>query len=182
MTTIAPMCAQNQAQQDMLPNSPTQEPDMPDTQAELRERLRALSNQLKMQGSPKRMKIFATPEDEAILRERLAMYSAISKANLRDGFVQMPACVLHDDALSWTAKGVYQHLLTYFRSATDIYCWPSQETIAAALHICVRTVIRALGELEGRGYVAKWRRGQGQVNRYFLNPLEYVQSFGTTLE
>src|SRR5258708_31754135 len=95
--------------------------ESPDTQAALRERLRTLSALLNSQGAPKRMKIQPTPEDKTVLGERLAMYAAIAKANLSDGFVQMPAQVLHDSTLSPAAKGVYQHLLSYFRSADSIY-------------------------------------------------------------
>lgn len=186
MTTIAPLAPKLQTGQGALPNSPTQAADTPeDAQAALRERLIAMSDALRAKGSPKRTKKREATEDEKReLAERLAMYSSIASANRKDGFIQMPARVLHDPTISPAAKGVYQHLLSYFRHADDIYGWPSEETISHELGkgFSVRTVVRALAELEAHGYIEKWRRGQGNVNRYFLNPLDYAQSFGLEFE
>ncbi len=151
----------------------------------MRAQLVALSDALRSEGAPRRTKKRQpTPEEERELAERLAMYGAIASANRQNGFIQMPVQVLHDPLLSSAAKGVYQHLLSYFRGADDIYCWPSEETISRELGkgFSPRTVVRALAELEAHGYIEKWRRGQGNVNRYFLNPLSYAQSFGLSVE
>ena len=150
-------------QQEALPTSsyeqstPAQPSEMSDT---LREQLVTLSDALRRQGAPKRTKKREpTEEEKRELAERLAMYGAIASANRKDGFIQMPARVLHDPTLSPAAKGVYQHLLSYFRYADDIYGWPTEETISKELGkgFSVRTVIRALAELDGRGYIEKWR-------------------------
>jgi hypothetical protein len=41
-------------------------------------------------------------------------------------------------------------------------------------------VIRACKELYERGYIEKWRRGQGHTNYYFINPLSFPRSFRRT--
>jgi hypothetical protein len=57
------------------------------------------------------------------------------------------------------------------------HCWPSQQTLAEAIGYSRRSVIRACKELYERGYIEKWRRGQGYTNYYFINPLTFPQSF-----
>ena len=117
-------------------------------------------------------------EEEALIRERLAVFRSFVEANLGRGYTQMPNEIRCDPTLSRAAKDVYEHLLSYMWKG-DICCWPSQKTIAAALGkgCSVRTVIRAIQELYERCYIEKQRRGLGLTNRYFINPLSFVLSF-----
>jgi DNA-binding transcriptional ArsR family regulator len=97
-------------------------------------------------------------------------------ANWSGGYAQMPHVVRNDSTLSQKCKIVYEQLLSYMWFGSDT-CWPSQETIAKATGYSRRTVIRALNELYERGYIEKYRRGQGDTNRYFINPLSFTRSF-----
>jgi hypothetical protein len=96
--------------------------------------------------------------------------------NWQGGYTQMPDAIRHDPTLSPRAKIVYESLLSFMWFKTD-KCFPSQKTLASATGYSVRTVIRALNDLYERGYIEKWRRGQGDTNYYFINPLSFVQSF-----
>src|SRR5450755_269454 len=98
------------------------------------------------------------------------------KANWSGGYAQMPHVVRNDSTLSQKCKIVYEQLLSYMWFGSDT-CWPSQETIAKATGYSRRTVIRALNELYERSYIEKYRRGQGDTNRYFINPLSFARSF-----
>ena len=53
----------------------------------------------------------------------------------------------------------------------------SQATIAQATGYSRRSVIRALQELYERGYIERWRRGLGDTNVYYINPLSFARSF-----
>ncbi len=107
-----------------------------------------------------------------LLREEIAK-------NWARGFCQMPDMVLQDRSLSPKAKIVYEQLLSYMWFHSD-HCWPSQQTLADATGYSRRTVIRACKELYERGYIEKWRRGQGYTNYYFINPLTFPGSFRRT--
>jgi len=116
--------------------------------------------------------------DEEFIRERLAIFRSIVAENLGQGFTQVPDEILYDPTLSRAAKAVYGCLLSYMWQG-DIYCWPSQKTMAARLgQGCKpRTVWSALNELQERCYIEKVRRGLGLTNMYFINPLSFVTSF-----
>ena len=110
-------------------------------------------------------------ENEEELRRRLDEWRCMA-ANLTGGFTQMPDAVRKDPTLGSSAKIVYEHLLGYMWQQE--WCWPGQKRIAAELGISRRTVIRACQELYERGYIDKWRRGQGLTNYYFINPLSFA--------
>ncbi len=96
--------------------------------------------------------------------------------NWRGGYTQMPDEIRQDATLSPRAKIIYEQLLSYMWFKSD-HCWPSQQTLAEATGYSRRTVIRALQDLYNRGYIEKWRRGLGETNYYFINPLSFVRSF-----
>src|SRR5947207_9643619 len=110
--------------------------------------------------------------DDSALQARLETFRNTVSMNLVGGFTQVPNVVLSDAALSASAKLVYEALLSYMWHMD--YCWPSQQTIADQLGRSRRTVIRALQELEARGYIERWRRGLTRTNVYFVNPLAFV--------
>jgi DNA-binding transcriptional regulator YhcF (GntR family) len=107
-----------------------------------------------------------------MLREEL-------KKNWTGGFCRMPDAVRNDPNLSPKAKIVYEQLLAHMWFSTD-RCYPSQQTLADETGYSRRTVIRACKELYERGYIEKWRRGQGHSNYYFINPLSFPRSFRRT--
>ena len=110
-------------------------------------------------------------EGEEEMRRRLDAWRCLA-ANLTGGFTQMPDAVRTDRRLGTSAKVVYEHLLGYMWQKE--WCWPGQKRMAAELGISRRTIIRACQELYERGYIDKWRRGQGLTNFYFVNPLSFV--------
>jgi hypothetical protein len=107
-----------------------------------------------------------------MLREEL-------KKNWANGFCRMPDIVRNDRNLSPKAKIIYEQLLAHMWFSTD-RCYPSQQTLADETGYSRRTVIRACKELYERGYIEKWRRGQGHSNYYFINPLTFPRSFRRT--
>jgi predicted transcriptional regulator len=115
-------------------------------------------------------------DEETTYREMLR--EALAK-NWIGGFCRMPDAVRNDPDLSPKAKIVYEQLLAHMWFSTD-RCYPSQETLAQETGYSRRTVIRACKELYERGYIEKWRRGQGRTNYYFINPLSFPRSFRRT--
>ena len=101
------------------------------------------------------------------------------EANYAGGYAQMPHAVRNDPTLSPKSKIIYEQLLSYMWFQTD-RCWPSQATIAEGTGYSRRSVIRGLIELYERGYIERLRRGQGNTNYYFINPLSFVGSFRRT--
>jgi len=71
---------------------------------------------------------------------------------------------LDDLGLSLSQFRVYAHLA---RRAGRGLAWPSIDSIAAVCHLCRRTVVTALAELERLGLMRVERR-QGQSSRYRL--------------
>ncbi len=120
--------------------------------------------------------VAAVSPEEQIFRERLR--EALLD-NWAAGFCRMPDVVRQDRTLSPKAKIVYEQLLSYMWFQSD-HCWPSQQTLADATGYSRRSVIRACKELYERGYIEKWRRGQGYTNYYFINPLTFPRSFRRT--
>src|SRR5512135_1911614 len=115
-------------------------------------------------------------DSETAYRDMLQ--KALAK-NWTGGFCRMPDAVRNDPTLSPKAKIVYEQLLAHMWFSTD-RCYPSQQTLADETGYSRRTVIRACKELYERGYIEKWRRGQGHSNYYFINPLSFPRSFRRT--
>ncbi len=82
------------------------------------------------------------------------------------GFTQIPNALLNDKLLSFAAKAVYSKLLSYAWSNNRVF--PGEDTMAEDLGTSQPTVSRALGELEGDGWLEIVRRGQGKTNVYIL--------------
>jgi len=114
--------------------------------------------------------------DEAAFEAYLATWRKELDANWDGGYAQIPTLVRNDASLSAKAKLVYEQLLSYMWFRSD-RCWPSQATLAQGTGYSRRTVIRALQELYERGYIECVRRGLGQTNNYFVNPLSFARSF-----
>ena len=115
------------------------------------------------------------PEDAAFEAYVAAWHKEL-EANWNGGYAQIPNSVRNDASLSAKAKLVYEQLLSFMWFKTD-RCWPSQATLAEGTGYSRRTVIRALKELDERGYIECVRRGLGQTNYYFVNPLSFTHSF-----
>ena len=115
-------------------------------------------------------------DDETAYRD---MLQKALKKNWANGFCRMPDAARNDPTLSPKAKIIYEQLLAHMWFSTD-RCYPSQQTLADETGYSRRTVIRACKELYERGYIEKWRRGQGKVNYYFINPLAFPHSFRRT--
>lgn len=114
--------------------------------------------------------------DDAAFEAYLATWHKELDANWDGGYAQVPNMVRNDATLSAKAKLVYEQLLSYMWFRSD-RCWPSQATLAQGTGYSRRTVIRALQELYERGYIECVRRGLGQTNNYFVNPLSFARSF-----
>lgn len=82
------------------------------------------------------------------------------------GYTQVPNIILQDKALSDNGKLCFATLLSYAWS--DDCCFPGQEDLAKRAGKSVRTVRRAIAELEKEGWLEIRRRGLGQTNLYRL--------------
>ncbi len=114
--------------------------------------------------------------DDAAFEAYVAAWHKELDANWNGGYAQIPTLVRNDASLSAKAKLVYEQLLSFMWFRTD-RCWPSQATLAEGTGYSRRTVIRAVQELYERGYIECVRRGLGQTNYYFVNPLSFARSF-----
>lgn len=114
--------------------------------------------------------------DDAAFEAYLATWRKELDANWDGGYAQIPTLVRNDASLSAKAKLVYEQLLSFMWFRSD-RCWPSQATLAQGTGYSRRTVIRAVQELYERGYIECVRRGLGQTNNYFVNPLSFARSF-----
>ncbi len=83
------------------------------------------------------------------------------------GFTQVPNVLLNDPKLTFPAKVVYAKLLSYAWHNNLVY--PGEATMARDLGTSQSTISRALGELEGDGWLDIIRLGQGWTNRYVLH-------------
>lgn len=83
------------------------------------------------------------------------------------GFAMVPRAILRDPTLSNGAKILTCLLVSY--AWQDGNCFPGQKRLAAeAGWRTVKTVQRALSELEAKGKIRKERRGFMKTNRYVL--------------
>jgi predicted transcriptional regulator len=82
------------------------------------------------------------------------------------GFTQVPNFLLNKFDLSFAAKVVYAKLLSYAWHNNRVF--PGQETMAAEIGSKKSTINKAIKELEDRGWLEIFRRGQGKTNVYTL--------------
>lgn len=93
----------------------------------------------------------------------------IEDAALAGGFVQVPAVVMFDQALSAGAKVTFGALLWYgWRDGR----FPGQRIMAEELGGGERTIRRHLAELQDAGYIAFQRVGLGKPNRCVVKSLQ----------
>ena len=85
----------------------------------------------------------------------------------RNGFTQIPNCVLKSDKLSPGAKLTYTMLLSY--AWDNGYCFPGQETLAKDMGSGRRSIVRYIKELEEAKFLKIKKLGQGRVNLYELD-------------
>ena len=84
-------------------------------------------------------------------------------------FARVDIDVARDKELSITAKFIFTVLCTFADRETR-GCWPSNETVAEAAGVSVRTLMRAYKELEARGVISRetrFKNGQ-QTSSYTL--------------
>lgn len=103
---------------------------------------------------------------DALMTERNIVLRG-ADALSRDGFTQVPNCVLKSDKLSPGAKLTYTMLLSY--AWDNEYCFPGQETLAKDMGSGRRSVVRYIKELEESKFLKIKKLGQGRVNLYELD-------------
>ena len=103
---------------------------------------------------------------DALMSERNIVLRG-ADALSRNGFTQIPNCVLKSDKLSPGAKLAYTMLLSY--AWDNEYCFPGQETLAKDMGSGRRSVVRYIKELEEFKFLKIKKLGQGRVNLYELN-------------
>lgn len=88
------------------------------------------------------------------------------------GFTMLPNLVLLDNQLSDGAVRTYLVLLHHARQTAK--CFPGQDLLAEERGISDRSVRSHLAELFKRGLITPERRGRGETNRYWIEPLDSV--------
>ena len=86
---------------------------------------------------------------------------------VRQGFTQVPNCILHDSALSVGAKVVYAMFLSY--AWHNDSCFPGQERLAQDMGLTRARVTQLIAELDRAGLISIQRRGQGKTNLYTVH-------------
>lgn len=74
--------------------------------------------------------------------------------------------------LSMKAKCVYIQLLNY--AWQDGNCFPGQERLSQDLDVSIRTIQRALVELQDYGLIKWEQRGRTKTNIYYILPLDFL--------
>ena len=92
------------------------------------------------------------------------------KANLKQGFTQLPIRVLKDTRLWFVARLTYAVLLSY-GGDKDI-CFPGQNRIAEDLGVSARSVRTFLYQLKEHGYISWKYQGPSKPNLYSLLKLK----------
>ena len=88
---------------------------------------------------------------------------------INDMFGIVPAFALQEGKLGPMCFAVYSALCIYANKSRR--AWPSQKTLAELLSVDVKTIRRAINELDKLGYLKVERpekQGRGQFNRYYL--------------
>ena len=98
------------------------------------------------------------------------------KGNALSGFARVPHEVVRDSRLSGTAKLAFLVLASF--ANRNYLCFPSQATVCELMGCSVRTLRRAVRELEDAGHMTTQSRGQHQSCSYNLDPFD-TQKVGT---
>ncbi len=72
-----------------------------------------------------------------------------------EAFVRTPLSILHDNNLSDAAFRLYLEIFGLSEASKKGYCWATNRTLAENFGKSPRSVIRALSELEEKGYIRK---------------------------
>ncbi len=75
--------------------------------------------------------------------------------NPHEAFVRTPLSILHDNNLSDAAFRLYLEIFGLSGASKKGYCWATNRTLAEKFGKSTRSVIRALTELEEKGYIRK---------------------------
>ncbi len=75
--------------------------------------------------------------------------------NSQEAFVRTPVSVLHDAELSDGAFRLFLEIYGLSQIGNKGYCWATNKTFAETFGRSTRSIIRALIELEKRGYIRK---------------------------
>ncbi len=86
--------------------------------------------------------------------------------NKKHGFTQIENCILRSSVLSQSAKLVYADLVSYDFNSKGVF--PGQDRMAWDLRMSLRTIIRAIKELESWGLITVERRGRNKPNFYII--------------
>ena len=83
------------------------------------------------------------------------------------------SAVLHHSTATGTAKVILLAIAWHTHAAPELGCYPSQETLAKYSNVSIRTVRRALNELEAMDELEIVRHGgiaagSSPTNRYFI--------------
>ena len=102
-----------------------------------------------------------------IIRQKYGRVEIVgADAFTRGGFTQVPNVILRDKTVSNAAKIAYAILLQYARQ--DDSCFPGQTTMAEFWGVSIRTVRRAITDLEEAGFLTVIQQGLGRPNIYQL--------------
>lgn len=92
--------------------------------------------------------------------------------NKKHGFTQVENCILRSSVISQSAKLVYADLISYDFNNKGVF--PGQDRMAWDLNMSLRTVIRAIKELESWGLIKVDRRGLNKPNYYIIEEVPQV--------
>ena len=84
------------------------------------------------------------------------------------GFTTVPNIILDGEMLSGRAQLVMIYLLKYAYGYKD-HSFPGQATLAKENGCCVRSIGRAIKELQMKGFITVKRRGLNRTNYYILH-------------
>jgi len=88
------------------------------------------------------------------------------------GFTNVPNIILNGDVLSGRAQLVMIHLLRYAYGYKN-YSFPGQATLAHECACGIRSIGRAIKELQDKGFITVHRRGLTKTNIYVLHTKDF---------
>jgi hypothetical protein len=104
---------------------------------------------------------------EKFKREYLGKVTRNSPLKWRnEGFAMLPNSLIFNENIGKAALLVFWALTLHLFQGKD-YCFPSRRTLAKETRLSIRTIVRAVNELEANHYLIIERR-PGEVNRYKL--------------